>query len=244
MAKQSSSITRCIVDEFDLSGFINAWEMNVPQEVPPVTCLSDTGPRRVVGNYDVTGSHSGFFDAADGGLDPTAFTDLASDENHYKSLLLGTTEGAVAYLEVLRQIEQTRGGAIGQAVVLNLSHEGSGGLARGMVLRNATLVAAGNGTGREMGATTAGRVFAVHFHLLSLLGDDITLTVEDSDDDDDADPYALVTGLTSGSLIAAGVVRATTAAVTKSWKRVVASGTFTSARVVVTAGEVAGTVGA
>ncbi len=246
MAKVSNVGTRIYLDEFALSGFLNTFDLSIVQELAPSVCFSDVGPRRLVGNYDHKHGSNGFFDAATGGLDQLAFVDLNTDEDHYLGEYPGSdAEAGVGYESIVRLTEQPRSGGVGAAVLLNLSSEGSGegsgGLARATVLANATVVAAGNRTGRNMGATTLGQVFAVVFRVLAFTGTNITLKVQESSDNAGADPYADITGLTSGALTGVGVVRATTSAATEAWKRVNIAGTFTSATILVTAGVVAGT---
>lgn len=236
MAKQASSTVRLWIDEFALAGFINAFSLDMEQERAVVTCLSDDGPRRVVGNYDHSIDWSGFFDGDTGSFDNNVFVDLKTDENHFASVAFTNSEGAVSYQDVLRLTSQPRGGQAGSAVTLNIQAEGSGARTRGVVLANATVTGAGQRTGRNMGATVSGTVFAVHFHLVTFTGTNITLKVQESTDDGAVDTYADVSGLTSGALTAAGVVRATTTAASEAWKRIDVSGTFTSAVIVVTAG--------
>jgi hypothetical protein len=83
-------------------------------------------------------------------------------------------------------------------------------------------------------------VFRVIFRLLSFTGTSITMKLQGSSDDGAGDAYADIAGLTSGALTAPGVVVVTTTATLEAWKRVVCSGTFSAASVVVTAGVVAG----
>lgn len=236
MAKLAANVTRLYVDEFNLSGEINAYTLNFKQETIPVTTISDDGPRRVVGNYDHDFDTTGLFDGTDDAYDERVFVDLKTDEDHYLSTHFGTAEGSPAYLDVLRMIEQPRSGASGGAVMLNVKGEGSGSRLRGMLLRSATVSSGGNGTGRNMGATTTPTPFAVHFHLIAFNGTNITIKLQESSDDGSGDAYADIAGLTSGALTAVGVVRVSTTASTEAWKRVVISGTFTSATVVVCAG--------
>jgi len=236
MGKQASNTVRLWIDEFALAGFINAFSLDLEQQRAVVTTLSDTGPARVVGNYDHSIDWSGFFDGDDGSFDENVFVDLKTDENHFASVAFTNSEGALSYQDVLRLTSQPRGGQVGGAVTLNLQAEGSGTRTRGVVLANATVTGAGQRTGRNMGATASDTLFAVHFHLVTFNGTNITLKVQESQNDGSPDTYTDVSGLTSGALTAAGVVRATTTAATESWKRVDISGTFTSAVIVVTAG--------
>lgn len=240
MGKIAASVSRIYLDEFDLSGVLNSFDLSLEQERAVVTALSDAGPRRVVGNYDHKHSVQGFFDGDTGKFDAQAFVDFRTDEDHFLATIFGTTEGSRGYEDVIRNMGQPRSGGTGGAVLLSLEGEGSGGRVRCWLLRTATLAGAGNGAGQNLGATTAGQVFAAVFRLLAFTGTSITLKVQESSDDGAVDLYADIAGLTSGALTAKGVVRATTTAATEAWKRLAATGTFTSAQIIVTVGTVAG----
>lgn len=71
----------------------------------------------------------------------------------------------------------------------------------------------------------------VYFHLFAFTGTSVTLTIQDSDDDAATDPYATVTGATSGALTAPGAVRVATGRTenVKEWLRVTATGTYSAA---------------
>ena len=241
MVKQPAKSVSVYFDEFAFSGYLNSTEQTITPETPVVSSLGDAGPRRLVGNYDVGHSDQGFMDTADDSYDEQLFTAMFESGDHYLSKMwAGTAEAAVAYDSIVKISGEPRSAAVGGAIVLNFDSQGAGGLVRGVVLRNADVVAAGNGTGQNTGITAAGVEYAVIFRLIAFVGTDITITVEDSDDDG-TDPWVLVAGLTSGALAAPGVVRASTVLATKAWKRVAITGTITSATILVTAGTVMGT---
>lgn len=240
MAKKPANAIRVYVDEFDFSGFLNSSSQDLTQETPVVTCFSDTGPRRVVGNYDFALKQMGFFDPADNSFDEQTFLLLADSDDHYIGIAYElAAENTIAYEFLVRNAAQPRSGATGGAVITGFDSGGSGGVSRSLVLASVTTTGAENRTGRNMGATSAGEVFQAVFRVLSFSGTDITLKIQESSDNGSGDAYADVAGLTSGALTAAGVVRTTTTAATEAWKRVNISGTYTSALVVVTAGLVA-----
>lgn len=241
MAKYGSGVnTRVYFDQYDLSGSLNASDQSVDQEGLVVTSFSDTGPRRITGGYDVDHSDMGFLEAADEGYDEKIFAAIGDGSDHYLTKLFGANaENSVSYDHVVRLTGQPRSAKLGSAILLNFSSKNSNGAARGLVLANVTTTGAENRTGRNMGATVSGQIFAVVFRVITFSGTNITLTVQESTDDG-VDPYAAISGLTSGALTAAGVVRATTTAATEAWKRATVAGTFTSAVILVTAGIVQG----
>src|SRR5574340_165149 len=243
MAKVSNIGTRIYLDQYNLSGFRSAAEQTIKQETIRVECFSDSGPRRVVGNYDHSHSHNGFFDPTDDSFDEQIFALLADNNDHYLCHLFGAnSEGSVAHDSIIALPEQSRPSQKGAAILLNLKAEGRNGMSRGLVLRNATISGNGNGTGRNVGASTSGQIFQVVFRVISGTFTSFDLKIQESQNDGGADPYADVTGLAQTGITTAGVWRKTTTAATEAWKRlVVANWNGTDAVVLVTAGIVAGT---
>lgn len=243
MAKYSNLNTRIWLDEFDLSGFLNSAAQDVKQETIPVTCFSDAGPRRLVGNYDHSHQHGGFFDGADDSFDEQIFAMLNDTDDHYLGHCFGANiESSIVYESVIRLDGQPRTAQIGQAVLLNLSGQGANGMSRGQVIRNATISANGNGTGRNIGASTLGQTFQVVIRVFSGTFTSFDVNIQESSDDAAGDPYATIAALSQTGIAAAGVWRKTIAVASEAWKRVnIANWNGTSALVAVTAGIVQGT---
>lgn len=240
MGKIAAASVRVLLDQFDVSGFLNATDQTIDQETPDVTCFSDAGPRVVPGNYNINHSDVGFFDAAVMGT--TTFekliNDLTGGGTHYLTkCFAGDVEGVVCYSSVMqlknRPLTAAKGGAIG----LKFDSAGDGQLQRGLILASAAVAGAGNRTGRNQGVTTSPAIYRVIFRLLAFNGTNITLKVQSSTDDGAGDAYADVASLTSGAMTAVGVVMASTTATTEAWKRVNISGTFTTATIHVVAGQ-------
>ncbi len=243
MAKLSNVGTRIWLDQYDLSGFLNSGEQTVNQELIRAECFSDTGPHRIVGNHDHKHSHNGFFDGAEDQIDEILDALRESPTDHYLAHLWGANaEGGIVYESLVRLSSKPISGANGGAVLLNTEFEGAGGISRGMILRNATVSANGNGTGRNVGATTLGQVFQVVFRVFSGTFTSFDLKIQESANDGSPDAYADVAGLAQTGIAAPGVWRVTTTAATEAWKRVVvANWNGTNAVIGVTAGYVAGT---
>lgn len=243
MAKYAASPTRIYLDEFNFSASMTSTSLDITQEAPVVTCFSDAGPRRVVGNYELAQSHSGLFEPTDDGFDEQAFLLLADGTDHYLTQLFGANAmGNVAYDSIVQLTAEPRSAAVGGAVLLNFDTAGAGGLSRGLVLANKTTTGAENLTGYNMGATVAGTQFRVIYRVLALSpATNITIHIEESTDDAAVDPYADIVGL-AATFNAVGVECDTVIIATEAWKRVVTAGTYTSALILVTAGVVQGTV--
>lgn len=242
MAKLPNVATRVYLDEFNLSGDLNAFTLNINQETPVCTAFSDEGPRRIIGNHDYDAGYIGFLEPVTLLYDEQIFDLLGDGSDHYIASCPGANaEGSVVYEGTYRLSGQPRSAELGGVVMLNFDVEGSGGLVRGVVLGNSVETGTGQSTGIEQGATVSPEEYQVVFRLIAFTGTDITIKVQESQNDDSGDPYADVSGLTSGALTEIGVVRASTTASTEAWKRLDFSGTFSSATILVTGGSVSGT---
>ncbi|OFW68306.1 MAG: hypothetical protein A2Y74_05980 [Actinobacteria bacterium RBG_13_63_9] len=237
MAKVPAKSAAVYFDEFVFSGYLNSTDQTVTPETPVTSALSDAGPRRVMGNYDVSHSDQGFMDTADDSYDEQLFTAMVEAGDHYLGkMFAGIAEGAVAYESVVKISGEPRSAAVGGAIVLNFDSQGSGGIFRGVVLRSGAAVV-GNGAGQNLGATVAGQELAVVFRVIAVAGGNIQMHIEGGA----ADPPAVdIAGLTTTLMVAPGVERVSTIAATDAWKRVVTAGTFTSATILVTIGVVMG----
>ena len=220
MAKVAAHSARHYLDIFALAGYLSAFDLGVEQETPVVTTFGDTGPRRLAANYDHTHELGGFFDGADDTYDETLFALLTtSSDYHLLHAPEGLTEGKVAYEALVRLASEPRSGSVGGAVLLNLSATGSNHLARGWVLRNATATGTGNGTGQNLGATSAGAIVVATYRVLSGTFTSISMQVQQSTDDGAGDAYSAIADLNSGAITSAGVTRTTTTGATEAWKR-------------------------
>lgn len=244
MAKQPASRTRIWLGRFALGGDLSQGGVEVSQELAVVTALADAGPRRVVGNYDHRLPFLGFLEPTDDGYDEQIHALLESSADHYLTYAIGSAGapaiGDVAYDAVVALEAAPRSAQLGGAVLLNFDGVGRNALSRGVVLGSKTSTGAENLAGVNMGATTSGRTLRAIFRLLAFTGTNITLKLQESQNDGSPDLYADIAGLTSGALTGPNVVAATTTAATEAWKRLAISGTFSSALIVVSAGVLAG----
>lgn len=93
MAKYGNTGTRILLDQYDVSGFLNSANLNLDVELPPVTCFSDTGPRVLEGNYGHSHAHNGFIDTAGDSFDENIWA-LLSDTTEKLSNVEFETAGA------------------------------------------------------------------------------------------------------------------------------------------------------
>lgn len=118
---------------------------------------------------------------------------------------------------------------LGNAYGLEYGRSLSGGGAFGNVAAQGS---AGSLTGYNDDAAAATNFgLQLYVHLLSFTGTSITIAVHDSNDNAAGDPYAIVTGATTGALTTAQAVRVETSATenVKEWLRITTTGTFSAA---------------
>lgn len=242
MAKVSNVNTRIYLDQYALSGFLNSADLRIRQELARAECFSDSGPRRLVGNYDHSHDHNGLFDGDDDSVDEIIHALLDNDDHYLCELFGANSEGNVAYESIVSLASKPLTANLGGAILLNQMYEGRNGISRGLVLRNATIEGNGNGTGRNIGASTAGQTFQVVIRVISGTFTSFDVRIEESQNDGGADPYADVAGLAQTGINAVGVWRTTVTTATEAWKRaVIANWIGTNAVLLVTAGIVQGT---
>ena len=240
MAKLPASSQKVWLDEFALATDLTAAGLDVTQEIPTVTTLGDAGPRRLVGNYDFAMPYLGLFDFTDDAYDEQIHLLLESAADHYATIALGSAIGDVAYDGVCSLVSQPREASLGGAVALNFDLAGRESLSRGVLLGNKTTTGAEDLTGVNQGATVANQTYRAIFRIISFTGTNITLTIEESQNDGGGDAYGAIAGLNSGAQTGVGVWEAETTSATEAWKRLAVSGTFTSVVIVVSAGVLAG----
>lgn len=73
MAKIAAKVANLAIGAVALEGYADSISLNVDQETPVTTAISDAGPRAVVGNYDFGLELSGKADFAAGLSDATIF---------------------------------------------------------------------------------------------------------------------------------------------------------------------------
>lgn len=245
--RQAARDIRVYYDELAISGYLNAFGATINQELPVVTTFADAGPRVVPANYDYTVTFGGFSDFVDDDIDERLNADFLAGLDHYLCGCPITSggvpvENSVAYEYTVALSARPQAFATGAAAGFSVNAQGNSTITRATVLRSATVTGPGNGTGRNLGATTSGQQFVITFRVLSGTFSSIALKVQESSDDGSGDAYADITGATSGSLTAPGVVRVVITAATEAWKRVVVSAfSGTDAVILVTAGIAAGT---
>lgn len=240
MARVAGATSRVYLDEFNLSGLSNAFDLSIDVDVPDVTAFSDAAKTAVEGKHGVACTINCFNDLADDSLDEQAFAILGEAGQNYVGLYPGSTAaaGSIGYEMVVDPKTQPRRSEVAGAILMHLEFQGDS-VVRSTVLANGAVTGTGvvSGSNLQVGATTAGQVFVAVLRVLSVSGSgSITVKVQESSDDGAVDTYADLLTFTAATAI--GVERKSTTAATEAWKRVNVSAyaTFTSVTLMVAVG--------
>ena len=248
MGKIAANKTWVFMDQYSIASSLSSVELNTTVETPVVTGLSDSGPRRVEGNYDTDHSFNGFFDGAQYAFDEQVYSwlldNVAFPSGHKLGVIFGTAltpQGYPAYEYRSRLSGAPWSAANGAATLLNFSGAGDDAILRGKCICHDPLVTAPVAeTGYNLGVTGATDYFGVVMRALygSVWGGGTcTVTVLQSDDDAVGDPYTAIDGAFHWHFSADGRVTLIYKGVTKAWKQISVSGqTATNTILQVTAG--------
>lgn len=244
MTKRGGLGQNFFVGGFNVSGDIGVFdEISSPMEPLNATGVDKFARERIGGRRDGFIGFTSFFNDETGQIHDALSTLPTTDQ--IASLLFGTILGYPAALLNGKQAKydgsrDEEGNLMFKSEILgngfgiewghNLTGDGTDGVA--------SQSSAGSLTGFDDGAGAATDFgLQMYVHLLSFTGTSITIKLQDSNDDDDVDPYADVTGATTAALTAAGGVRVQTSRTenVKEWLRVTTTGTFSAATFVVSA---------
>jgi len=245
MARVSGATSKVYVDEFDFSGYTNSINLAFTNNLPEVTCFSDTALEFVEGLPSATATINGFFDTTDNGYDEQMFVNIGDGAKHYLGLFPGSdaSHGDIGYELQAQVSSQPRPTEVAGAVLLNCDWTSEGGIYRATSMANAAVSGTGAiaNSNKNLGTTSANTVFVATIRCIAFDGTTITVRVQESSDDGSGDAYADIAGLTT-TLTAIGVTRVSTTSATEAWKRVnIQAFTGTSMTILVTCGTESGT---
>ncbi|GAA2209319.1 hypothetical protein GCM10009850_047770 [Nonomuraea monospora] len=234
--KQSGLGDRLLVAGFDLSGDINSLGRIGGGHTPiEVTGIDKSAMERIGG-------------LRDGAIEFTAYFNPSTDRAHERFSALPTSDQIVTYLR-----GTTLGNAAACMVAKQINYDGSRGdageftfdvqaLANGYGLEWGTQLTAGvrtdttatDGNSIDFGAATSFGLQA-YLHVTAFTGTSVTVKLQESSDDGDADSWADVTGGGFTTATAVTSQRITTAQdqTVEQYLRVVTTGTFSTASFVV-----------
>lgn len=183
MAEQILTDCSVLLDGYDLSGDHNKIALTMEREMQDRTVFKGGGGRLKKGGLFVcSAALEGFWKAGTDELDEVLWNRFGVSN---KPLTLGVETGAdgeIGYSFLPELARYVPGGAVGDLMPFSLDAEGNGLLVRGTFMHNATRVASGNGTARQLGAVAAGEQLYAALHVLSGDGVDTLDVIVESDD--------------------------------------------------------------
>lgn len=240
----ASPNSRILIDNQDMSGFVNAAQMDLTQESMDARVFNSTGPRNQPGNYDHKHKLTALFDGASNvGLalqsDEVLHGLLASDADHYYAELWGANvAGSKAYESIVKLNAKPTKGAIGQLITIDADFVGNGPVSKGIVMANAVATSSGSYTGQhDLNAdwTTAQSYQAVY---RALSGSSFSMTMEMMESSDGVS-YTSMTGMSAVLTQAAPVARKSSTLGGKQYHKArisAFSGSATARSIIVTGG--------
>jgi hypothetical protein len=212
-----------LVDEFDLSAFLNTFDGSATADTAEVTTFGNSSKAYVAGTKDATISLGGFFDGAANAVDEVLQAALGGSAIITLAPAGVATIGNRCSLADCITTSYSVAASVGDAVTVSAEGQVTGGLLPGVVL--ASLIArtaTGQTAAVDNGASTAGGAKAF-LHVTAFTGTDVTIKVQESPDNStwaDMITFTQATGVTSESGTASGTI--------DQYLRVDISGTFTS----------------
>lgn len=176
MADQIWQDCKLWIDQFNLSGDMNALALNYGAEVLDTTRFGDASRTRKGGLKSTDFAHEGLFNPGTDLADEVLFNEIGAGS----IMTLSPTDGAdgsLSYFMQNRHAEYSPAANIGEMMAFSVSGQSDGDLIRGTIVHNASRTSSGNGTGRQLGAVSASQKMYAALHVISVSGTDPTLDV-------------------------------------------------------------------
>jgi hypothetical protein len=214
------------VGSADLSGYSNKVMISATADVLEYTNFGSGGwKQRVAGEWDMTASVEGFWQAGDlSQPDDLLQANLGANTLPLTVVpTLGSSVGDLAYLTKVLETRYDPSGQIGQLMAYAVDMQGNAPLVRGKILQPmpSPRTTTGNGAGNQIGAVLATQRMYANLHVTAVSGGtpNLAVTLQSSVDNTFASPttriaFTAATGLTSQAASVLG-------AVTDTWWRVI-----------------------
>jgi hypothetical protein len=218
--------TRIFLAEFDFSGEGRSLDLNADVDQASADTFLSDAKEYVEGAVGFKIDHKGVFTDVDDNWDEWLETVRASATNKGISVMpANPSEGDVGYNGVVKQMSVKRPVKIDDIVGIEASYQIDGPMGRGIAV-GLQLTAKGShqGTGYNIGAAEATEMWLITIHVIEVNlngGSGYTVKLQESSDDGDTDPYADVSGATTGALSEKGSVVKTIDGAREAWVRVI-----------------------
>lgn len=171
------------LDQYDLSGDMNAMALNYSADMQEDTTFGSDGTHTFLGGLkSVTIGHEGVLNTGVGEVDEVLFNKVSSLGS---IMTIGPTSGAdgeVAYMLQTLISEYSPGASIGELLSFSVSGEANeNGLIRGTIMSNSPSSSSGVGITRALGAVSTGKRVYATIHVISGSGSLDVIVVSDGD---------------------------------------------------------------
>lgn len=212
MAAQHGKGTALLVDQYDLSGYLNNADWSRTADTHETTTYGKDSKTYIPGLMDGTVSVEGLHETAAGSTDPVLASALGATAGQIVSLLLqGQTQGGRAKIGRSELTGYDTSSPVSDIVSVSAEFQGDGGIWGGVVLAPlAARTATANGTTQDdTAATTAGWVANLHVTAVSGTTPSDTVNVQHSVDGTtwvDLGTFTAVTAVGSQQITGTGTV--------------------------------------
>ena len=231
MPAQVLTNVKLLVDGRDLSGQMNAIGLEYGVDALDATVYGTDTRLNSGGLKTTTMSHQGYWAADD---DQHIFSRVGA-----KAVVTicpsDFADGQPAYFNEVVHSTYTLGGAVGELLPFSFDAEAAGTLVQGEVLKPlAAETSAGNSTGSQIGAVSAGQSFYAALHITAISGGTLTVSIQSDDNSGFTSPITQATF--TAATVPGGELRIVSGAISDDYWRAVWTLTGGSATFIVSAG--------
>lgn len=207
MASQVLTNTKVWVDQYDVSGQLNAIAVEYGVDALDETTFGDDTRTNKGGLKTTTMSHEGYWAA---GTDAALFSKIGGS-TVVTVAGAGSAAGDDAYLAQTLTTTYSPGAAVGELLGFTVDMEAAGPLIRGAMLENTTTSTGADGSAVQLGAVSAAQSIFGALHVTSLSGGTLTVKIQSDSASGFASPtdqitFTAATGATAELKSAAGAV--------------------------------------
>lgn len=207
MASQVLTNTKVWVDQYDVSGQLNAVAVEYGVDALDDTTFGDDTRSNNGGLKTTSMSHEGYWAA---GTDAALFSKIGGS-TVVTIAGAGSTIGDDAYLAQTLTTTYSPGAAIGELLAFSVEMEAAGPLLRGALLANNTETGNGDAAPQQLGAVSATQKIYGALHVTSCTGGTLTVKIQSDSTSGFASPtdqitFTAATGATAQFSSASGAI--------------------------------------